>query len=297
MRLKAGAAAGLGAILTLGLGGVASQARAQQYVPAEMPPASYTEPQYVDSEGCVFVRADYGGAVRWVPQMNSDRGIVCGHTPSVAPTVPVASVTVAANPAARATVAMRAPYSPTPTSPPVPRDPSRVSHSVSVGGLAPVVTHAPKPQNGWTTAFDDGRLNPYRGPRTVQGNAQMRARWTEETPMQLRPTATPDQVYVEGSYPPVPKPRIVVAPTVTMSSKSVAPVGSNGKQYVQVGSFGNVANVVAATKRLQALGLPVATSKTQELTVVYAGPFYDTAKLNSALASARRAGFPDALVR
>ncbi|AQS49351.1 hypothetical protein BMG03_17315 [Thioclava nitratireducens] len=293
MRLNAGAAVGLAAILTLGLGGFASELRAQQYAPAEMPPASYTEPQYVDSEGCVFVRADYGGAVRWVPRMNSDRGIVCGYKP----TMTLAAKPATAKPATRAKVATRAPYSPTPASPPAPRDSARVSHRVSVGGLAPIITRAPQPENGWRNAFEDGRLNPYRGPRTVQGNEQMRARWTEETPMQLRPTATPDQVYVESSHPPVPRTQIVVVPTVTVSNKSVAPVGSSGKQYVQVGSFANVANVATATKRLQALGLPVATSKTQELTVVYAGPFYDTAKLNSALASARRAGFPDALVR
>ena len=40
---------------------------------------------------------------------------------------------------------------------------------------------------GYEPAWTDGRLNPYRGPRTLQGDAQMRGVWTVETPRRQRP--------------------------------------------------------------------------------------------------------------
>lgn len=52
--------------------------------PAEQPPSSFTSPQYVDSKGCIFIRAGSGGAVTWIPRMNRGREQVCGASPSLA---------------------------------------------------------------------------------------------------------------------------------------------------------------------------------------------------------------------
>ncbi|MBE9638229.1 SPOR domain-containing protein [Salipiger mangrovisoli] len=52
--------------------------------PAELPPSSFTGPQYVDSRGCVFIRAGFDDAVIWVPRVSRAGAPVCGYAPSLA---------------------------------------------------------------------------------------------------------------------------------------------------------------------------------------------------------------------
>lgn len=57
-------------------------------VPAEMPPADFIADQYIDSQGCVFVRQDD----YWVARIDRDGGAICGYPPSVTshrPSLPV----------------------------------------------------------------------------------------------------------------------------------------------------------------------------------------------------------------
>lgn len=70
--------AGAGAPYAQSLSSAAAQA------PAEFPPSSFQGRQYVDSRGCVFIRAGAGGATSWVPRVTRTRELICGQKPSLA---------------------------------------------------------------------------------------------------------------------------------------------------------------------------------------------------------------------
>lgn len=134
--------------------------------PAELPPASYSNSQYVDSRGCVFVRAGIDGEVAWVPRVTRDRQQVCGKSP----TFKTGSNTVAQVPKA----------APRPVPAAVASSPQKPVIVLASGDLPPntriierhIFENRENPADirvprGYRRVWQDDRLNPHRAERTL----------------------------------------------------------------------------------------------------------------------------------
>ncbi|AZV77732.1 SPOR domain-containing protein [Parasedimentitalea marina] len=120
-----------------------AQSQAGAGVPAEFPPTSYRGKQYIDSKGCVFIRAGVDGNVTWVPRVNRARKQLCGQQPTA-----VAGTTSAPSQSSPAPVIITLPSD----QQPAPSAPAQTSPAPAVASTTAPTSPAPtKPQRTATT--------------------------------------------------------------------------------------------------------------------------------------------------
>lgn len=291
-----------------------------------LPPEDYFGNEFVDAAGCVFVRAEIGGQVTWVPRLSRDRQPVCGRAPTF-PTGTAPAVGVETPPPDTGAAPVLAAPPPTAAEPrvtaelpagqPVRRSAARGQRPIRIvrAGAIPVAETycAGRIDGAQRYLLSDGRrvtrcsgevaadpvayLNALGIPGlTVAPGAPSRA----EVRRAIRADA--------GAY------RVVWAngkltaegEAARVSGKSArrmvaAPAATDGARYVQVGAFAVPANADRAIARLKALGLPVAVAREgkagQPLRTILAGPFEKPDELRSALLLARQNGYHDAFPR
>ena len=192
-----------------------------------------------------------------------------------------------------------------------PTQPAKTIRVITSKGDAVIVRHPDKPKipAGYRAAWNDDRLNPGRARGTAAGQDQMQMVWTNTVPRRLVAVSISQdtrrrvvvrkqrQLPVVQGVIPAGQSRVSTKPSPTVRRRTAV----TSQRYVQVGTYGNAANVQKATRRLQGMGMPVRISKIKSqgrvLQIVMAGPFANQAQLKSALSAARRAGYRDAVLR
>ncbi len=303
----------LAAFLTLSASVFMAQAQSIADIggPAELPPASFAGNQYVDSRGCIFMRAGVGGRVVWAPRLNSQREVLCGYPPTFG--APAAPVAVAEAPPAPADVVTPAPVDVRPAAvasvvapPSAPRVPRAVRPGQGYTPVAPAATarrigcftNTPVPMrvrltNGGTAVLctrGDGTLEGARAPIYPPGSGVGASLSGPE--FAARPPAA---AHARVTAPPMATARVTQEPATIRQPATAA------RLYVQVGAFAVPSNATGARERLKALGLSTARANAQQggraLTIVFAGPFTSSGAAHAALNAARSAGFDDAFIR
>lgn len=160
-----------------------------------------------------------------------------------------------------------------------------------------IIAQRPAPQT-YEPAWDDDRLNPYRGWGTATGWSQQAQVWTQKVPAKTHADVARKKARRSAGLA-VENGTHLTASTMSAGGQTQAAAG--GRIYVQVGTFGQPANAQNAAGRLAGMGLPVASAKGmrggQHLVAIMAGPFASAADASAALSLARSAGFGDAFIR
>lgn len=197
--------------------------------PAEVPPASFTAREYVDSRGCRYTRATINGVTTWVPRIGQNREVICGAgagvqdlaaTPPTSVAQPVASAPLVMPSAQPRRQAAAQPARST-RAQPVVRDrtllqratPDTVASNIRIAPRGVVESQLAAQEgvfvpHGYERVWDDDRLSLTRAHQTYAGQAQSAQIWTKSAPRRLIDRAdgqarTQDGVFVPRGYAPV----------------------------------------------------------------------------------------------
>lgn len=228
-------------------------------------PAEFTAREYVDSRGCQFLRATFGGQVTWVPRYGPDRRPVC--TDAVRPaTAPERAV-----PIAEIGAAIAAPSVSEYSTPRAQRSPRRSAPKADRSGR-----HASCPASAPFGQLVD----------TTLGRPLVRC--------VTSPSLFLDPIHNGTSYDP--HAPIALPDGGQQRHGQGAQAHSSGNR-VQVASFAKPANAKRLRARLQNAGLPVQVHTVRGYNVVTLGPFISATEAHAALGSVRGMGFSDAFIR
>jgi hypothetical protein len=275
--------------------------------PAELPPESFTDVQYVDSTGCVFLRAGLNGKVTWIPRVTKDRGPLCGYAPSLAPSAP-AGQAVDAGTALTTPAPAAAKVQPAATPPE-----DRQAKAAAARGPAPARCAAEVPLPVRVPLVSGGTAVMCLTDQARMASQTVVLRFEDATP--LAPAAgqvlvCPHDAEVVQRLPVMSggETLLCTAGTGSLARLSVPKLRAGSQtvpemqgRFVQVASFAQPANAERTRAWLTGLGLPVATGRLtrrgQEFEVIFAGPFSTADTADATLALVRAAGFDDAFLR
>lgn len=192
--------------LTLTLSTAQAQALRDVDGPVNFPPGSYKGKQFVDNNGCAFVRAGINGRVNWIPRVTRSRKLLCGLKPTFSGAEANLAQAQSANapvqitnneaPAAAAPAPAPAPRvaaaKPAAAPKPAPRQVQRVTRATTcanfTGISAQYAGSGPGVRCGSQTQPVTGAVQVQRQPVTVMRNGQKK---TVQQRVVQQPTAAP----------------------------------------------------------------------------------------------------------
>lgn len=308
----------------------AGLALAQSDDPAELPSPNYSGQSYIDSNGCIFLRAGYGDIISWVPRVDQNRNPICGQTPTndIANVASAAAIDKPLAPAARTRTKTVHSVSPQkrvmigcPVSVPIARRYATTDGGSVVictrqdgsltGARSPIypngsgvgVALSQRHFPGVTIPLPSGQIAALPEADVLTSPPGYERAWKDDRFNPLRGKGTAQRQAAQDKL----LTRAVPAVAVVAPSKPIPKSTSStnatmaGAYFVQVGAFGEPGNADGASARLKTLGLPVSRGKFirhgKALQVIYAGPFASGSDAQAALGLARGSGFSDAFLR